>query len=245
LVTQKNCGGSFQAGVCRIESLKGLAGCAWLEFVRGHPQVPNRFRVSISVSRYNSLVFFSIREFRKDDFETLWRIDQQCFAPGISYSRLELAAYMKLAGSFTLIAESGSASGARSPEVNVGDPKASDSGTGITPGTESTSANHLGIMGFVVGNANRFGNGHIITIDVLPGRQRAGVGSGLLEACEKRLLEAGCKFVRLETAVNNTPALSFYKRHGYFLVRTLRNYYPDGSDALVLRKELLSPPGDR
>ena len=190
-------------------------------------------------------MFFSIREFRKDDFETLWRIDQQCFAPGISYSRLELAAYMKLAGSFTLIAESGSASGARSPEVNVGDPKASDSGTGITPGTESTSANHLGIMGFVVGNANRFGNGHIITIDVLPGRQRAGVGSGLLEACEKRLLEAGCKFVRLETAVNNTPALSFYKRHGYFLVRTLRNYYPDGSDALVLRKELLSPPGDR
>ena len=54
---------------------------------------------------YNVRVEFALREFRRDDFESLWRIDQQCFAPGIAYSRLELAAYIRLRGSFTLVAE--------------------------------------------------------------------------------------------------------------------------------------------
>ncbi len=36
-----------------------------------------------------------MRDFRHEEFETLWRIDQQCFAPGISYSRLELATYLQ------------------------------------------------------------------------------------------------------------------------------------------------------
>ncbi len=35
----------------------------------------------------------------------LWRIDQECFAPGISYSRMELARYMAGPGAFTLVAE--------------------------------------------------------------------------------------------------------------------------------------------
>ena len=45
----------------------------------------------------------SIRDFQPDDFETLWRIDQECFPPGISYSRPELKAYMRHRGSFTLV----------------------------------------------------------------------------------------------------------------------------------------------
>ena len=190
----------------------------------------------------------SIREFRKDDFETLWRIDQECFVPGIAYSRLELAAYIRLSGSFTLVAEGGKAEqevNGLNPEAEARTPKARDSEAKAPDPSGGLSSNHLGILGFVVSNANRFGAGHIITIDVLPKQQRSGVGSLLLKAAEGRLREAGCKFVRLETAVNNTSALSFYKRHGYFLVRTLRRYYPDGSDALVLRKELLSPAPDR
>ncbi|PYX58186.1 MAG: hypothetical protein DMG73_11075, partial [Acidobacteria bacterium] len=51
-------------------------------------------------------VNFTIREYRPQDFDTLWRIDQECFPPGISYSRLELAVYMRRAASFTLIAVS-------------------------------------------------------------------------------------------------------------------------------------------
>ena len=46
----------------------------------------------------------------------------------------------------------------------------------------------------------------------------------------------------LETAVDNRAALSFYKKHDYDVVKTILRYYSDGVDALVLKKDLLSPP---
>jgi ribosomal protein S18 acetylase RimI-like enzyme len=42
----------------------------------------------------------------------------------------------------------------------------------------------------------------------------------------------------LETAVDNVPALSFYKRHGYDVIRTWPRYYSNGVDALLLEKDL-------
>jgi len=53
---------------------------------------------------YNGTVPFAIRDFKPEDFETLWQVDQQCFPPGISYSRQELRVYMRRKGSFTLVA---------------------------------------------------------------------------------------------------------------------------------------------
>lgn len=58
------------------------------------------------VSHYNGAVPFTIRDSRPEDFEALWRMDQECFPPGISYSRRELNVYMRRRGSFTLVAES-------------------------------------------------------------------------------------------------------------------------------------------
>ena len=55
--------------------------------------------------RYTERVPARIREFRRADFMQLWRIDQECFAPGISYTRVELAHYMARRGAFTLVAE--------------------------------------------------------------------------------------------------------------------------------------------
>lgn len=46
---------------------------------------------------------FTLRDADSRDFETLWRIDQQCFVPGIAYSRRELATYMALRDSFTIV----------------------------------------------------------------------------------------------------------------------------------------------
>jgi len=47
----------------------------------------------------------AIREYRPSDFETLWKIDQICFARGISYTRRELAFYIARKRGFTLVAE--------------------------------------------------------------------------------------------------------------------------------------------
>jgi len=155
---------------------------------------------------YNNRVKFKLRDFRAGDFDTLWKIDQECFAAGIAYSRLELKFYMKRRGAFTLVAEA----------------------------SEGTPA----VLGFIVAEAGRRGQGHVVTIDVLEAGRRSGVGSRLLQAAEERLAAAGCKTVMLETAVDNKPALAFYKRHRYFLVNTVARYYSNGVDAFVLEKEL-------
>lgn len=160
---------------------------------------------ALGSGRYNDSVPFVIRDFKPGDFETLWRIDQQCFAPGISYSKPELRDYIRQKASFTLVADE------------------KESGT-----TEGFIVGHLGPTG------------HIITIDVMASARRSGLGSALLGAAETRMRAAGSQAVGLEAAVDNVGALSFYKRHGYSVIRTWPRYYSNGVDALVLRKELKS-----
>jgi [ribosomal protein S18]-alanine N-acetyltransferase len=48
---------------------------------------------------------YIIRDFKAEDFDTLWRIDQECFPAGIAYSRAELKTYVRHRSAFTLIAE--------------------------------------------------------------------------------------------------------------------------------------------
>jgi ribosomal-protein-alanine N-acetyltransferase len=163
---------------------------------------PSRPGTGLGVCRYNVGVPFIIRDFKPEDFETLWLMDQECFAPGIAYSRQELKLYIRRRGSFTLVAEDETGS----------------------------------IVGFIVVHDGT--TGHIITIDVIRSVRRAGVGSLLLRAGEHRLRERGSHAVGLETAVDNISALSFYKRHGYNVIRTWPRYYSNGVDALVMKKEL-------
>jgi ribosomal protein S18 acetylase RimI-like enzyme len=95
-----------------------------------------------------------------------------------------------------------------------------------------------GIVGFVVADLDRRGNGHIITIDVLPQARRSGLGTTLMNVVEQRLIAARAKRIYLETAVDNAAALAFYKRHGYAVVGTIPRYYLDSIDALVMEKPL-------
>lgn len=160
-----------------------------------------------------------IRDFRQGDFHRLWEIDQECFPPGISYSQVELLAFIRRPKSFTLVAEQFA-----SPDSQKGGRQAQRPVT----------------VGFIVAEQGPRNAGHVITIDVLKEARRAGLGSRLLSAAEDRLREQGSTCVFLETAVDNTSAMSFYKRHDYFLVKTVPRYYATGVDAFVLKKDLLS-----
>ena len=169
-----------------------------------------------------------IRDFEPADFETLWGIDQVCFPRGISYSRAELKFYILRRGAFTLLAvETGQSA------IAVTD--SDQPGKNPSPVPSATPA----VSGFIVAEANGE-SGHIITIDVVAAARRSGVGSLLLRAAEDRLRSARCRFVELETAVDNVTALSFYKRHGYSVIKTFPRYYSNGVDALVLEKDLIS-----
>jgi ribosomal-protein-alanine N-acetyltransferase len=177
--------------------------------------------------RYNDRVPFTIRDFQPSDFDTLWNIDQDCFPSGISYSRAELRLYMRRRASFTLVAEGGES-------AVTTDPIPRRAGKNLPP-----AASDPIIAGFIVAEAGARARGHIITIDVMLAARRAGVGSLLLRAAEDRLISTECRSVELETAVDNVSAISFYKRHGYGIVKTFPHYYSNGVDALVLEKTLV------
>lgn len=46
------------------------------------------------------------REYRRSDFESMWRLDQECFAPGIAYSRSALREFLSRTTAETIVAES-------------------------------------------------------------------------------------------------------------------------------------------
>jgi len=191
-------------------------------------------------SRYNGGVPFRIRQFEKGDFETLWRIDQACFDPQLAYSRPELAFYVRRPSAFTLVAED---EGTGKPR-DGGETRERESLGGAGIGGSKVIGSKVGgliagskILGFIVVEKPRQ-TGHVITIDVIEEARRLGVGSALLTAAERRLRENGAVAVELETAVNNEAAIHFYKQKGYFVERTVRGYYSNQLDALVMGKAL-------
>jgi ribosomal protein S18 acetylase RimI-like enzyme len=171
-------------------------------------------------------VRFTVRDHRPEDFDTLWKIDQSCFATGIAYSQYELNTYMRRPGAFTLVAAAAGEAGAGSRGDGDG------SGGVLKEGL---------VLGFLVAECRRRRMGHVITIDVRSEARRHRVGSALLDAAELRLRSAECQVARLETAVDNMPALSFYKRRGYNVIQTIPRYYSNGVDALLMEKELPLP----
>lgn len=149
-----------------------------------------------------------VRKYESEDFERLLEIDQSCFIEGIAYSPMELRYFLAMPSAISL--------------VGVNDGK---------------------ILGFIV--ADRFrprrasrSVGKIITIDVAPEAQHIGLGTLLMNSAEHELKQAGCDYVSLEVAVDNAPALNFYKKHGYSVLKVLPRYYLDSIDGLLMGKRL-------
>ena len=92
------------------------------------------------------------------------------------------------------------------------------------------------IVGFVIGCSEKKRLGHIITIDVIPHRQRQRLGSQLLGEIEAWLWESGAEVIYLETPVDDKGARGFYDKHGYFAVEEIEGYYNDSRDAIVMMK---------
>lgn len=94
------------------------------------------------------------------------------------------------------------------------------------------------VCGFILGHPEARGFGHIITLDVDASARRSGLGSTLMHALEESFVSAGCRSIFLEVAVNNFSALTFYKKHGYSILKTLRRYYPGNLDGFLMGKTI-------
>jgi ribosomal protein S18 acetylase RimI-like enzyme len=97
------------------------------------------------------------------------------------------------------------------------------------------------IVGFVIGTSEPRRLGHIITIDVIPHRQRQRIGSRLLDEIERWLWDQGTEAIYLETPVDDSGAQAFYEKHGYFVLDRIEEYYNDSIDALVMMKTSKRP----
>ena len=163
-------------------------------------------------TRYNVSVI-AFRPYQSRDFPRLLEIDQACFVEGIAYSEEEMRYFLSMPTAISLV------------------------------GLQKAGLQDEEIMGFVI--ADRFrprrasrSVGKIITIDVAPPAQHSGLGTLLMSSAEAELKQAGCDYVSLEVAVDNEPALRFYKKHGYSVLKVLPRYYLDSIDGLLMGKRL-------
>ncbi len=94
------------------------------------------------------------------------------------------------------------------------------------------------IAGFVVADRQPHAVAHIITVDVVEGRRRAGVGGALMEVAEDWGRQQRCRLMYLEVGEDNTGAQAFYEARHYTRVERIPDYYSTGMAAWVMVKWL-------
>jgi len=162
-------------------------------------------------------VKITLRPYRSEDFETLYRIDHACYPAEIAYSRADMRAYLGFGGSECLIAEIGDDPGNRE--------------------SKKAGADQLPTAGFCI-SAHRGEEGYIVTMDVLEDYRRRGIATVLLKEIEARLAANGVRRITLETATDNHAGVAFWQRHGYRTRGIRKGYYPGGRDAYAMTKSI-------
>jgi ribosomal-protein-alanine N-acetyltransferase len=81
----------------------------------------------------------------------------------------------------------------------------------------------------------------VLTLAVMPAARRRGLGTALLRTATDWAVAQGAVAAFLEVAADNASAQALYARGGFLPVGRRSRYYPDGSDAIVLRRSLTGP----
>ena len=77
----------------------------------------------------------------------------------------------------------------------------------------------------------------IQTIAIADSFQGKGFGRKLLNQLVARSRELGVTYIFLEVRSDNTSALSMYSSFGFAEISKRAKYYPDGTDAVILRRD--------
>lgn len=84
---------------------------------------------------------------------------------------------------------------------------------------------------------------HVVRLAVDPDRRRQGIGRALLDGLTAWASGSHAAALLLEVRASNTAALELYARVGMQVEGRRPRYYPDGEDALLLRRPLGHPAG--
>ena len=77
----------------------------------------------------------------------------------------------------------------------------------------------------------------VLTVAVLPEYARQGIATHFMGELEKWSQEKQALAMMLEVGTDNTRAIALYEKLGYQTIATRKNYYGQGLDAFVMRKE--------
>jgi ribosomal-protein-alanine N-acetyltransferase len=77
----------------------------------------------------------------------------------------------------------------------------------------------------------------IQNLATLPALRRKGIAVRLLEHAIARSRATGLTSIWLEVRISNAPAIALYQRFGFSACGTRTAYYPDGEDALLMKRE--------
>ena len=77
----------------------------------------------------------------------------------------------------------------------------------------------------------------VLTVAVLPDYARQGIATHFMNELEKWSKDKQALAMMLEVGVENAGAIALYEKLGYQTIATRKNYYGQGLDAFVMRKE--------
>jgi len=77
----------------------------------------------------------------------------------------------------------------------------------------------------------------VLTVAVLPEYARQGIATHFMNELEKWSKDKQALAMMLEVGVENAGAIALYEKLGYQIIATRKNYYGQGLDAFVMRKE--------
>lgn len=94
------------------------------------------------------------------------------------------------------------------------------------------------LIGFVIGIVQRK-EGHILAIAIRDGYKKQGIGTYLMKKLIKVYEKNGIFRLKLEVRASNIAALTMYKNLGFKITNRLKNYYENGEDGFLLRRDIV------
>ena len=76
-------------------------------------------------------------------------------------------------------------------------------------------------------------------LSIHPNHEKKGLGTYLINRLFEECYENNISKIFLEVSVKNKVAINFYKKSGFKTIGLRKNYYKDGSDAILKEKKLL------
>jgi [ribosomal protein S18]-alanine N-acetyltransferase len=78
----------------------------------------------------------------------------------------------------------------------------------------------------------------IVSIAVDPRFREHGIATALMDSTLRRLRRRPVTRIGLMVKVRNRPARRFYEKYGFEKVRLVRGYYENGSDGILMSREI-------